>query len=105
MENTKFQSIKNRVMTPAEAREKCVELKVSDVVTEMVVKEFDNLQFEDDDRVEDKTGTEGRIAFGQSWEYARDDLAVAMDLSDNPDDRSEDQETQLMKVYDAFFEE
>lgn len=108
----------DRIMTPDEARAKCAQMCLDDKVTAFVVRCFEEKNSEDGhDWCGCKTGrnepgeckniqsgdSDGRIAYGQSWEGVSEDLAEAFDV--DPEKYLDDPTsyTDVDRVWNAFF--
>jgi len=115
---SKYQRTVPRIMTPEEARTKCVEMGLDQRVTDHVVGEFqmmhDRAQSEHRTycscrnpvtECEQTTGEDGRLAWGQSWEGALEELAQAMGRDLDAEDLDLDADEELQRVWDAFFQE
>lgn len=105
-------------MDSDEARVKCAEMGLGEEVTEFISDTFERMNTtydEDHDRhcqcgnspveCERTTGEDGKIAWGQSHQDVLDELAEAMGFDTDVDDWSPDDHPELMRVWNAFFQE
>lgn len=95
-----------RIMTPDEARARATEMGLSEELIQYLVNQFEENK---DAPVKPQSywgpyvGANGKIAWGQSWESAAEDLAEAMGKEPEAGLYGEDPEFE--RVWEAFFEE
>lgn len=97
-----------RIMTPGEAFDKAQKMGLEPAVVAWIEEAFQSVADHQDNYDSDSyeeggsgVGEQGRIAFGQSWEYQYEELAQAMGL----DPYSEEANPQLQRVWNTFFQE